>query len=173
MPAKRSMIQVYLISMIVLATVPAVSLLSLWMSDQYQRHELRVSKWTESHLQSRRELLQQEVRRTVRYIEFKRAQLLQRLRREMKDRVIRNYRLVEAVYQQGTVQLLLWISTYQACTDERMGVNIGYPHYLAITALKLHLLARLKVIQGATFGIHLIAKHPQMTCEQAPFFVFT
>ncbi len=31
---------------------------------------------------------------------FKRVQLLQRLRREMKDRVIRNYRLVEAVYQQ-------------------------------------------------------------------------
>lgn len=100
MPAKRSMIQVYLISMIVLATVPAVSLLSLWMADQYQRHELRVSNWTQSYLQGRKELLEQEVRRTVRYIEFKRVQFLQRLRREMKDRVIRNYRLVEAVYQQ-------------------------------------------------------------------------
>lgn len=100
MPAKRSMIQVYLFSMIVLATVPAVILLSLWMSDQYQRHELRISQWTESYLHTRKELLQQEVERTVRYIEFKRSQLKQRLHQEMETRVSRNYQLVEAIYQQ-------------------------------------------------------------------------
>lgn len=100
MSAKRSMIQVYLISMIVLATVPAVCLLTVWMSDQYQRHELQLSKLTESYLQSRKQLLEQEVSRTVGYIEFMRAQLLERLREEIKGQVIRNYRLVEVLYQQ-------------------------------------------------------------------------
>ena len=99
MPAKRSIVQVYLTRVIFLAMFPSVVLGYLWVSEKYQHFEDQAQDWRQSYISTRKRMLQQEVERTLSFIEFKRSQVERRLNDNLKQRVDGAVQLIDGIYQ--------------------------------------------------------------------------
>lgn len=91
--SKRSMIQVYMVSMILLAIVPTLLMGYLWVSEQYDRFETQSSERRDRYIDTRKKILQQSVASTLDYIDYEKSRVERRTRKNLKSRVDDAYAL--------------------------------------------------------------------------------
>lgn len=95
------MSQIYLVSLVLMATVPALILGYLWISDQNEHFNWQMQSWRESDMEARRRALEREVDAAIEYIEFRREELQQQVRRELARRVDHGISVIDSLYQQA------------------------------------------------------------------------
>ena len=87
MRKKRSLIQIYLVSMIALAAVPVAINGAIWIATEYESFTEQSANLRKTFVESRTELLKREVGKAVDYIEYKNTQLDRRLYQELRQEV--------------------------------------------------------------------------------------
>jgi PAS domain S-box-containing protein len=75
MPGKRSMSQIYLLSLVSMAILPALLLGYLWVSDQRQQFEDESRAWRESYIDMQQQTLRRRVFDLINSLEFERAEI--------------------------------------------------------------------------------------------------
>ncbi|HET8711766.1 MAG TPA: cache domain-containing protein, partial [Spongiibacteraceae bacterium] len=89
MPGKRSMSRSYLLSLVLLATVPVVLLGSLWVSEQHRRFEELSRTWRTGYIENQQQALRRRVADIVSSLDFERESL-DRHQRETLQRAVDN-----------------------------------------------------------------------------------
>ena len=87
MRAKRSLVQIYLISLVALSAIPLAVLGYIWIAKEYESYTQQSQEWRDSYIESRRELLRREVDKAVEYLEFRRNQLNRHLYLELRQQI--------------------------------------------------------------------------------------
>ncbi|HEY3699774.1 MAG TPA: cache domain-containing protein [Spongiibacteraceae bacterium] len=75
MPGKRSMSQTYLLSLVVMATLPVMLLGYLWISEQHRQFEEQSSSWRASYIENQQEVLRRRVADIIGSLDFERSTL--------------------------------------------------------------------------------------------------
>ncbi|MDB6061784.1 MAG: hypothetical protein JWM78_1887 [Verrucomicrobiaceae bacterium] len=75
MPGKRSMSQIYLLSLVIMALLPALLLGYLWISDQRQQFEEQSNAWRDSYIEMQQQTLRRRVYDLVNSLEFERTEI--------------------------------------------------------------------------------------------------
>lgn len=89
MPAKRSMSQSYLLGLVTLATVPAMLLGYLWVTEQHRRFEELSNRWRAAYIENHQQALRRRVNDIVGNLDFERETLELR-QRETLQRAVSN-----------------------------------------------------------------------------------
>ncbi len=100
MRRKRSLIQIYLVSLIALAVIPVAILGYIWFASEYERFTDQSQNWRDTFVESRHELLRREVNKAVEYIDYKRSQLKRRLNQELRQEVAIALALIGNVHKE-------------------------------------------------------------------------
>ena len=79
MSKTRSLIRIWLYSLIAFSAVPVVILGWLWVAVDYARFTEQADTWRANYIESKQDLLQREVEKAADYLDFKRRQLNQTL----------------------------------------------------------------------------------------------
>ncbi len=87
MRKKRSLIQIYLVSMIALAAVPVAINGAIWIATEYESFTEQSENLRNTFVESRTELLKREVSKAVDYVDYKKSQLNHRLYQELRQEV--------------------------------------------------------------------------------------
>lgn len=95
MRAKRSLVQIYLISLVALSAIPLAVLGYIWIAKEYESYTQQSQEWRDSYIESRRELLRREVDKAVEYLEFRRNQLNRQLYLELRQQIAIGLSLIE------------------------------------------------------------------------------
>jgi len=95
MRTKRSLVQIYLISLVALSAIPLAILGYIWIAKEYERYTQQSEAWRDSYIESRRELLRREVDKAMEYLEFKRTQLNRQLYNDLRQQVAVGLSLIE------------------------------------------------------------------------------
>lgn len=95
MRAKRSLVQIYLISLVALSAIPLAVLGYIWIVKEYESYTQQSQQWRDSYIESRRELLRREVDKAVEYLEFRRNQLNRQLYLELRQQIAIGLSLIE------------------------------------------------------------------------------
>lgn len=75
MPGKRSMSQTYLLGLVTMATLPAMLLGYLWISEQHRRFDEQSSSWRATYIETQQQVLRRRVADIVGNLEFERNAL--------------------------------------------------------------------------------------------------
>lgn len=75
MPGKRSMSQVYLLSLVGMALLPTVLLGYLWVADQRQQFEAQSTAWRDNYIEMQQQALRRRVADLINNFEFERAEI--------------------------------------------------------------------------------------------------
>ena len=86
-PRKYSITRIYWLGLVVLASVPTLLLGYLWVSDQYRIFQEQSAALRQTFLDSHKQFLRREADEALDYIEFKTAEIDQRLLDELKKNV--------------------------------------------------------------------------------------
>lgn len=97
MRAKRSMTQVYLVSMLLLATLPVISIGYLSLSQRYESFELQVAETRQTYIDTRKHLLKNEVARILDYINYEKSRVEQRLHQSVQASTVETYKIITAL----------------------------------------------------------------------------
>lgn len=100
MRRKRSLIQIYLVSMIALAAVPVAINGAIWIVTEYDSFTEQSENLRRTFVDSRTELLKREVDKALDYIDFKRTQLDRRLQQELRQEVAVALALIGNIHKQ-------------------------------------------------------------------------
>lgn len=95
MKSKRSLVQIYLLSLVALSAIPLAVLGYIWIAKEYERYTQQSEDWRDSYIESRRELLRREVDKAVEYLEFRRTQLNRQLYNDLRHQVAIGLSLIE------------------------------------------------------------------------------
>ncbi|MEX1668587.1 cache domain-containing protein [Zhongshania guokunii] len=95
MRTKRSLVQIYLLSLVALSAIPLAILGYIWIAKEYERYTQQSEAWRDSYIESRRELLRREVDKAMEYLEFKRTQLNRQLYNDLRQQVAVGLSLIE------------------------------------------------------------------------------
>ncbi len=87
MRRKRSLIQIYLVSMIALAAVPVAINGAIWIATEYDSFTEQSENLRKTFVESRTELLKREVSKAIDYVDYKKSQLNHRLYQELRQEV--------------------------------------------------------------------------------------
>ena len=79
MKPKRSLVQIYLLSLVALSAIPLAILGYIWIAKEYEQYTEQSEDWRNNYIETRRELLRREVDKAVEYLEFRRTQLNRQL----------------------------------------------------------------------------------------------
>ncbi len=101
MRKKRSLIQIYLVSMIALAAVPVAINGAIWIATEYDSFTEQSNNLRKTFVESRTELLKREVSKAVDYIEYKSAQLNNRLSQELRQEMAVALALVGNIHKEA------------------------------------------------------------------------
>lgn len=101
MRKKRSLIQIYLVSMIALAAVPVAINGAIWIATEYDSFTEQSSNLRKTFVESRTELLKREVDKAADYIEYKSSQLNTRLYQELRQEVAVALTLVGNIHKES------------------------------------------------------------------------
>lgn len=104
MRPRRSMTQVYLVSMLLLTTIPIILIGYFWAAQRYQQFEQEVEQHRLNYLDTRKQFLQDQVSEIIAYIDLQRQRSEQRLRANLISHTEDAYALVAALYQQRSQQ---------------------------------------------------------------------
>ncbi len=100
MRKKRSLIQIYLVSMIALAAVPVAINGAIWIATEYDSFTEQSNNLRKTFVESRTELLKREVSKAVDYIDYKSSQLNSRLYQELRQEVAVALALVGNIHRE-------------------------------------------------------------------------
>lgn len=95
MLTKRSLVQIYLLSLVALSAIPLAIFGYIWIAKEYERYTQQSEAWRDAYVESRRELLRREVGKAVEYLDFKHTQLNQQLYNDLRQQVAVGISLVE------------------------------------------------------------------------------
>ncbi len=95
MKSKRSLVQIYLLSLVALSAIPLAVLGYIWIAKEYERYTQQSEDWRDSYIESRRELLRREVDKVVEYLEFRQKQLNSQLYSDLRHQVAIGLSLIE------------------------------------------------------------------------------
>lgn len=95
MRSKRSLVQIYLLSLVALSAIPLAVLGYIWIAKEYESYTQQSESWRDSYIESRRELLRREVDKAVEYLEFRRTQLNRQLYNDLRHQVAIGLSLIE------------------------------------------------------------------------------
>lgn len=95
MHTKRSLVQIYLISLVALSAIPLSIFGYTWIAKEYDAYTTQSANWRDSYVESRRELLRREVDNTAEYIEFKQQQLSSQLYQSLRQQLAVGLSLIE------------------------------------------------------------------------------
>jgi PAS domain S-box-containing protein len=95
MRTKRSLVQIYLLSLVALSAIPLAIFGYIWIAKEYERYTQQSEAWRDTYVESRRELLRREVGKAVEYLDFKHTQLNQQLYNDLRQQVAVGISLVE------------------------------------------------------------------------------
>lgn len=101
MRKKRSLIQIYLVSMIALAAVPVAINGTIWIATEYDSFTEQSSNLRKTFVDSRTELLKREVAKATDYIDYKSSQLNRRLYQELRQEVAVALALVGNIHKEA------------------------------------------------------------------------
>lgn len=101
MRKKRSLIQIYLVSMIALAAVPVAINGAIWIATEYDSFTEQANNHRKTFVESRTELLKREVGKAVDYIEYKNSQLNRRLYQELRQEMAVALTLVGNIHKES------------------------------------------------------------------------
>ncbi|MFT5889055.1 MAG: signal transduction histidine kinase/ActR/RegA family two-component response regulator [Zhongshania sp.] len=102
MRTKRSLVQIYLLSLIALSAIPLAVLGYIWIAKEYDRFSLQSEAWRDNYIESRRELLRREVDKSTEYLEFKRSQLNRQLYNDLRQQIDVGIALMESTRKEFT-----------------------------------------------------------------------
>jgi len=95
MRTKRSLVQIYLLSLVALSAIPLAIFGYIWIAKEYERYTQQSEAWKDSYVESRRELLRREVGKAVEYLDFKHTQLNRQLYNDLRQQVAVGISLIE------------------------------------------------------------------------------
>ncbi|CAA0109979.1 Aerobic respiration control sensor protein ArcB [Zhongshania aliphaticivorans] len=95
MRTKRSLVQIYLLSLVALSAIPLAIFGYIWIAKEYERYTQQSEAWRDSYVESRRELLRREVAKAVEYLDFKHTQLNRQLYNDLRQQVAVGISLIE------------------------------------------------------------------------------
>ncbi|WP_269619579.1 cache domain-containing protein [Zhongshania sp. BJYM1] len=95
MRTKRSLVQIYLLSLVALSAIPLAIFGYIWIAKEYERYTQQSEAWRDTYVESRRELLRREVGKAVEYLDFKHTQMNQQLYNDLRQQVAVGISLVE------------------------------------------------------------------------------
>lgn len=111
MRTKRSLVQIYLLSLIALSAIPLAIFGYIWIAKEYDGFTQQSEALRDTYIESRRELLRREVDKAMEYLDFKRSQL--------------NHQLYQDLRQQLAVGLSLVENTRREFVDESRSEQVG------------------------------------------------
>ena len=95
MRTKRSLVQIYLLSLVALSAIPLAIFGYIWIAKEYERYTQQSEAWRDTYVESRRELLRREVGKAVEYLDFKHTQLNRQLYNDLRQQVAVGISLIE------------------------------------------------------------------------------
>tara|TARA_R110001592_G_scaffold63585_11_gene194931 strand:+ start:19664 stop:22729 length:3066 start_codon:yes stop_codon:yes gene_type:complete len=95
MRTKRSLVQIYLLSLVALSAIPLAIFGYIWIAKEYESYTEQSEAWRDAYVESRRELLRREVGKAVEYLDYKHKQLNRRLYNDLRQQVAVGITLVE------------------------------------------------------------------------------
>ncbi|MBB3047681.1 PAS domain S-box-containing protein [Litorivivens lipolytica] len=101
MRKKRSLIQIYLVSLIALAAVPVALNGVIWIATEYDKFTDQSDNLRKTFVESRSELLKREVAKAMDYIEYKESQLNRTLYQELRQEVAVALALIANMHKQS------------------------------------------------------------------------
>lgn len=100
MRKKRSLIQIYLVSLIALAAVPVAINGAVWIATEYEEFTTQSDNLRKTFVDSRTELLKREVAKALDYIDYRQSQLNRSLYQELRQEVAVALALMANVHKQ-------------------------------------------------------------------------
>ncbi len=100
MRSRRSLVQIYLLSLIAVSAIPLAVLGYIWIAKEYERYTQQSADWRDNYIEARRELLRREVNKAVEYLEFRRTQLNRKLYNDLRHQVATGLSLIENTRQE-------------------------------------------------------------------------
>ncbi|MEN8257886.1 MAG: cache domain-containing protein [Thermodesulfobacteriota bacterium] len=101
MARKKSISRLYLLPIEVMVTITALIVGGFWLADLISGFKEESAALHERYLASQKELVRSEVNQTVSYIKFKKKQVEERLREQIKNRVYEAHAIVASIYEQN------------------------------------------------------------------------
>ncbi len=95
MKSKRSLVQIYLLSLVALSAIPLAVLGYIWIAKEYESYTQQSEAWRDNYIEARRELLRREVDKAVEYLEFRHTQLNRQLYNDLRHQVAIGLSLIE------------------------------------------------------------------------------
>ena len=95
MKPKRSLVQIYLLSLVALSAIPLAILGYIWIAKEYEQYTEQSEDWRNNYIETRRELLRREVDKAVEYLEFRRTQLNRQLYNDLRQQLAVGLSLLE------------------------------------------------------------------------------
>ncbi|GAB3382349.1 cache domain-containing protein [Spongiibacter taiwanensis] len=95
MRTKRSLVQIYLLSLVALSAIPLSIFGYIWIAKEYDGFHTQSEALRTTYIESRRELLRREVDKAVEYLDFKRSQLNRQLYQDLRQQVAVGLALIE------------------------------------------------------------------------------
>jgi signal transduction histidine kinase/CheY-like chemotaxis protein len=95
MRTKRSLVQIYLLSLVALSAIPLAIFGYIWIAKEYEGYTEQSEAWRDTYVESRRELLRREVGKAVEYLDYRHKQLNRQLYNDLRQQVAVGITLVE------------------------------------------------------------------------------
>ena len=95
MRTKRSLVQIYLLSLVALSAIPLSIFGYIWIAKEYDGFNTQSEALRNTYIESRRELLRREVDKAMEYLDFKRSQLNRQLYQDLRQQVAVGLALIE------------------------------------------------------------------------------
>lgn len=99
MPAKNSMVRVYMFSLLLLAVVPAITIAYLWLDQRHQVFEEQALKSRIDYVELRKHLLKSEVAGVLNFIEFERSKSDELLKELLQRQVAEGHRMMATLHR--------------------------------------------------------------------------
>lgn len=100
MRSKRSLVQIYMLSLIALSAIPVAVLGYIWIAKEYDRFNEQSEARRVEYIESRRELLRREVNKASEYLEFRYSQLNTQVYNELRGQIASALTFIENNQQQ-------------------------------------------------------------------------
>jgi hypothetical protein len=91
MRTKRSLVQIYLLSLVALSAIPLAIFGYIWIAKEYEGYTEQSEAWRDTYVESRRELLRREVGKAVEYLDYKHKHLNRRLYNDFESPITRAF----------------------------------------------------------------------------------
>ena len=143
MRVKPSMMSTYMLSIVLVATVPVLVVGYLWIGDAQESFDNSVELWRQNYLARRELQLQQNVDQLRRYLDYRRATMEPELRRQLRARIDDALLIADALYQQNKNDLSPTDITYRVAQTLRyFNTHGGESLYQIVTSKGLVLLSQ-------------------------------